>query len=552
MMQSDFAGQKLGKYKLIKRVGGGGFGEVYQAEDTMLGRTVAVKLVRLDHLQDQKIRDMFYREARILASLNHENIIPIYEFNEHSVGSFTLPYLVMPYIETTFTRKLTSPLSLDRVTRYLKQICDGLDYAHSKKDNEHKEGVVHLDLKPANILYENGKLRLSDFGLAHVIEQDQAVGGSSLRTGTLAYMAPEHLYGRPQRRSDIYAVGVMLYEMLTSKQPFEAMAVLDPKSKYAPISSFRKDIPDAVEKVVAKALAKEPEKRYATAGELFTDFQKACGVARFEARKTPTPAPPKPVPVKPSMPPKPVVNRVPPKTRRRQFSTEVYGFETSGGWFFACCFLFVLAVVTPFLPGTPFYTILDNFYYSHNIYVSLYNYYMYVDIAIVAFVSLLSYILGYRKLHSPIVMLVLTGISIAIAWGIFLLISRNYVFPMMYHFTGSALWLIGYRPIGIGRQLEFGLASGVIASLSWYSLGVSAPQAGDDIVAMVVGLPMLSVPTALVLWLIIALLGSLFSWGFGFGYDWQWSLASLGVGVIGGMGLADAINVCRKALSAKK
>lgn len=149
-------------------------------------------------------------------------------------------------------------------------------------------------------------------------------------------------------------------------------------------------------------------------------------------------------------------------------------------------------------------------------------------------------------------MLILTGISLAIAWGIFFLIMSNHVFPRMYGITGSVLWLIGDRPIWVGRQLEFGLASGLVASLFWYFVGVSTAQANDDTLAMLIGLPMLSVPSALGMWLIVALPGSFFSWGFGFGYDWYWSLASLGVGVIGGMGLADAINVCRKAVRTKK
>ncbi|MGB8343542.1 MAG: serine/threonine-protein kinase [Ktedonobacteraceae bacterium] len=189
--QGSLSGQILsGKYQLGELLGQGGFGAVYKAQNLRLNRPQAIKVIVEQHLRDEQFRERFDREAQMLGSLDHPNILHVDDYEIENNRA----YLVMPYISGgTFRDVLRrqEQLSLEQTGDYVRQISVALDYAHA-------HSVVHLDLKPLNLLHQNGTLILSDFGLAHLMNEGGVAGGSSLRFGTPHYMAPEHLKGQPQ------------------------------------------------------------------------------------------------------------------------------------------------------------------------------------------------------------------------------------------------------------------------------------------------------------------------------------------------------------------
>lgn len=244
------------KYRLVRELGRGGFGVVYEAENIYLRRPQAIKILHKEYARDQTFRDRFLREARTAALLAHKNIIHIDDFGIEA----NQPYLVMPYIfggtlQTVIQNHQS--LRLAQVLSYLEDICAALGYAHSK-------GVVHLDLKPQNLLVhqDDGRLILADFGLAHLLTGNEVLGGESRAFGTPAYMAPEHLMGLPEKRSDVYALGMLLYQMLTGQLPPRTSS----QQRYAP-SVVRHELRPAVDAVVQKALAYNVEDRYKSAQE---------------------------------------------------------------------------------------------------------------------------------------------------------------------------------------------------------------------------------------------------------------------------------------------
>jgi serine/threonine protein kinase len=273
---ANLAGQQLGNYRLIRLLGKGGFGEVYLAEHLLLERQQAIKVLLDQHFEDARFKERFLREARTLAKLDHPNIVHVDELGVQG----NVIYLVMPYISRgtlqQVLRRQAGPLTLTRVEDYLEQICAALDFAHAR-------GVVHLDLKPLNLLlHADGRLLLSDFGLAHLMKEGAVQGGTSLSFGTPLYMAPEHLRGRPDHRSDLYALGVMLFQMLTGYPPFdgptpEAIIVGHLTEPPPSLRSVNPSLPPALDLVLSKALAKRPGERYQTASELLADFKRALG-----------------------------------------------------------------------------------------------------------------------------------------------------------------------------------------------------------------------------------------------------------------------------------
>jgi Tol biopolymer transport system component/predicted Ser/Thr protein kinase len=225
-------GTKLGPYEVIAPIGAGGMGEVYKARDTRLNRVVAIKVSK------EKFSDRFTREARAVAALNHPNICQLYD-----VGP---DYLVMEYIEGT---ALKWPLPLDQAMKYAGQICDALDAAH-------KKGITHRDLKPANILVTKAGVKLLDFGLARIsASPDDTLTMAEGVMGTPAYMAPEQWEGKPgDSRSDIYALGCVLYEIITGKRvsPQERATVEPP----------------AIDHVIKRCLEKDPDDRWQSVRDL--------------------------------------------------------------------------------------------------------------------------------------------------------------------------------------------------------------------------------------------------------------------------------------------
>jgi hypothetical protein len=267
-------GQNLGAYRIIEQIGRGGMATVYKAFHAAMDRYVAIKVLPRELAASPEFTGRFRREARTIANLEHPHILPVYDSGE----SDGVAYLVMRYLEagTLKDRMDEGPLSLAQVDRYFSQLADALGYAHRK-------GVIHRDLKPSNALVDaQDNLFLTDFGIAKLLEDGStrltATGGV---IGTPAYMSPEQGQGRPvDQRSDIYSLGVVLYEMVTGKVPFEAetpLAVLmqhiqDP----LPLpSTVKPGVPPAVEQVILKALAKDPDDRYPSATEFLEAWKAA-------------------------------------------------------------------------------------------------------------------------------------------------------------------------------------------------------------------------------------------------------------------------------------
>ena len=276
------SGTKLGPYEIQSPLGAGGMGEVYRARDTRLDRTVAVKILP-SHLSDNpEARQRFDQEARTISSVNHPHICTLYDVG-HQDG---IDYLVMEYLEgETLAERLTKgPLPMEQVLRYGVDICDGLEKAH-------RCGVVHRDLKPGNIMLTKNGAKLMDFGLAKSV-MASAASASNLNVtvstppashpltaqgtvvGTFQYMAPEQVEGKPaDARSDIFALGAVLYEMTTGKRAFEgktpasAMAAVLERDP-APISSIQPMTPPAFERLAKVCLAKDPDDRWQTAHDV--------------------------------------------------------------------------------------------------------------------------------------------------------------------------------------------------------------------------------------------------------------------------------------------
>ena len=262
---TELTGQTIGRYRIIEQLGKGGMANVYRAVDIRLGRTVALKVIRAENLELTDFLERFDREARALARLNHPNIVHINDYGELN----GLPYLEMDYIPGgTLENRLGVLIPWSESARFLAPVAFALDHAH-------EQGIIHRDVKPSNILIsETGEPMITDFGIAKIIGQNQAtlVTLPGFGVGTPAYMSPEQVMGKKvDGRSDVYSLGIVLYEMCTGHPPFRAdtpMAVAV-KQVHDPIPRPRRDLiplPGAAEKAIMTALAKEPDERFATMG----------------------------------------------------------------------------------------------------------------------------------------------------------------------------------------------------------------------------------------------------------------------------------------------
>jgi TolB-like protein/Tfp pilus assembly protein PilF/predicted Ser/Thr protein kinase len=259
-----------GRYTIIEELGRGGMGVVYKAEDTKLKRTVALKFLPPELTHVPEVHERFTREAQAAAALDHPNICTVYEFDQADETSF----ISMAYIEGQSLRKKlkSGPLEPDEALRIATQVAEGLQEAHQK-------GIVHRDIKSANIMVTNrAQAKIMDFGLARMT-------GTTLLTqegsamGTIAYMSPEQARGEEvDHRTDIWSLGVVMYEMLTGKLPFkgeheQAIVYAIRKDKPEPITDINPDIPVSIEQVVSKALEKDPHTRYQQPEELLDDLK---------------------------------------------------------------------------------------------------------------------------------------------------------------------------------------------------------------------------------------------------------------------------------------
>ena len=283
-MATPLTGQQLGKYRVLEPLGSGGMARVYRAYHATLDRYVAIKVLRSDLVEAPTFLSRFRQEAQSVAALRHPNIIQVFDFDVED----DLYYMVMELLDgdSLHTRLNDyrirhSQIPYGEMARILLNVLDGLAYAHA-------EGMIHRDLKPANILLtKKGEAVLADFGIAQIIGSTQhTVSGALL--GTLNYMAPEQgLKGTCDARSDIYAMGIIFYEMLTQQPPYKADTPLAILLKHVhdplPIPhEIDPTIPLPLERVVLKALAKEPDDRYQTAVEMAEAVRQAVAAAGID------------------------------------------------------------------------------------------------------------------------------------------------------------------------------------------------------------------------------------------------------------------------------
>jgi Tfp pilus assembly protein PilF/predicted Ser/Thr protein kinase len=264
-------GENVGPYRITRQLGVGGMATVWKAYHPALDRYVALKVLHPSFKEDPQFTARFQREARIVAKLTHPHIVPIYDFSEHEGMS----YLVMRYIDghTLKARLKRGPLELHEVMEILEPAGRALAYAH-------EQGVLHRDIKPSNfILSPEGEVFLTDFGLARMAETTDSTLSRDMLVGTPQYISPEQARGEKlDARTDIYSLGVVLFEMLTGKVPYDAdtpYAVIHDHI-FSPLplpTEFKADIPEAVEKVVLKALAKDRDDRFESVREMVSALE---------------------------------------------------------------------------------------------------------------------------------------------------------------------------------------------------------------------------------------------------------------------------------------
>jgi YVTN family beta-propeller protein len=277
------SGVEIGGYRVEELIGRGGMGEVYRARDSRLDRNVALKILAPRYADDDAFRKRLLRESRLAASLDHPNVVPVYDAGEADAGF----YLAMRYVEGDDLRAVLrreGALPPARALEIVSQVAGALDAAHAR-------GLVHRDVKPSNVLIdERGHCYLADFGLTQsVSDRGQVTDGSLL--GTLDYVAPEQIRGgQVEGRADVYALGCMLFECLTGEVPFRApseVATLYAHLEDEPptASSRRSELPPAIDAVLARAMAKAPDERYASCAELVADARLALGLDATEPRR---------------------------------------------------------------------------------------------------------------------------------------------------------------------------------------------------------------------------------------------------------------------------
>jgi serine/threonine protein kinase len=260
-----------GRYRILRKLGTGGMANVYLAEDEVLGRRVAIKILNDRHAGDDQFVERFRREAKNAASLSHPNIVSIYDRGE-AEGTY---YIAMEYLDGRSLKELIvarGPAPIHLAVDYTRQILAAIRFAH-------RHGIVHRDIKPHNVLVDGeGRLKVTDFGIARAGVSQMTEAGSII--GTAQYLSPEQAKGAPvDQTSDLYSVGVVLYELLTGEVPFSGDTPVEIAMKHLstvpePPSSKRADVPRELDMVVMRALGKDPSERYQSAEEMDADLRR--------------------------------------------------------------------------------------------------------------------------------------------------------------------------------------------------------------------------------------------------------------------------------------
>ncbi|MDP3824701.1 MAG: serine/threonine-protein kinase [Burkholderiales bacterium] len=269
--------KKLGRYDLVRVLGKGAMGIVYEGRDPNLDRRVAIKTVKVENLSEEAAAEYEHRfrtEARSAARLQHPNIVSVYDSDRDG----DIAFLVMEYIQGDDMKHHLDKgvrYSLEQSLKMVRDLLSALDYAH-------KQGIVHRDIKPANLLIEpGGRVKLTDFGVARIQDSGEATRTQGSMVGTLKYMSPEQVQGQKiDSRADLFSVGVVLYQLLTDKRPFDGdndFSIIHQIIGHtpAPPSSFNARLPSAIDAVVSRALAKDREQRFATARDFASALQSA-------------------------------------------------------------------------------------------------------------------------------------------------------------------------------------------------------------------------------------------------------------------------------------
>jgi len=271
-------GENVGPYRIVEQLGQGGMATVFKAYHANLDRYVAIKALHPAFNQDPNFEARFQREAQVVAKLEHPNIVPVYDYAEHDKR----PYLIMKFVEgdTLKARMDQGPLTADEITKIVDAVGAGLSYAH-------KQGVLHRDIKPSNVLLaEDDRIYIADFGLARMAQAGESTLSSDMMLGTPQYISPEQAMGKSDldNRTDLYSFGVMLYEMVVGKVPFSAdtpFSIIHDHI-YSPLPlprTVNPEVPESVERVLLKALAKEREDRFDDAAKLVDAFKAAWNEA---------------------------------------------------------------------------------------------------------------------------------------------------------------------------------------------------------------------------------------------------------------------------------
>lgn len=267
-------GDNVGPYKIIEQLGQGGMATVYKAYHAALDRYVALKALHPAFGEDVTFSTRFQREARVVAKLEHPHIVPVYDYAEHEKR----PYLIMKFIEgdTLKARLNQGPLTTDEIEKVVNSVGSALAYAH-------KQGILHRDIKPSNVLVaKDGEMYLADFGLARIAQSGESTLSSDMIMGTPQYISPEQAMGKKELDdgTDIYSFGVMLYEMVVGQVPFSAdtpFSIIHDHI-YTPLplpQTINPNVPEPVQRVLLKALAKERADRHANVSELVAAFKQA-------------------------------------------------------------------------------------------------------------------------------------------------------------------------------------------------------------------------------------------------------------------------------------
>jgi len=260
-----------GRYQVIERIGGGGMALVYRAHDILLNRNVAIKVLRSQFVHDEEFIRRFRREAQSAASLSHSNVVSIYDVGQED----EIHYIVMEYIEGKNLNEIIkerAPLQVEESVRIASQICDALDHAHQNQ-------IIHRDIKPHNILIgRNGRVKVTDFGIARAVTSTTITQTGSV-VGSVHYFSPEHAKGvTTGEKSDLYSLGIVLYQMLTGSLPFLgespiSVALKHLQEDFEEPRKLNPLIPQSVENVILRSMRKNPEERYRSAKEMLQDLE---------------------------------------------------------------------------------------------------------------------------------------------------------------------------------------------------------------------------------------------------------------------------------------